>query len=155
MANLLRWEAPSTYSGGNLADATAMASRATGYYSPAQVSAADVVIDNAANKHKYLTIEASLASIAFVLTDYMNFYLLYAYDGTNYESGSTTLLPTADHLWRRTGFGAAATSARRFGVTGLILPYKFKVLWETKIAATLAGSGSTLSYQTFGDNLNG
>lgn len=156
MASLLRWEAPSAYSGGNLADATAMASRANGYKAIAQVSAADVVIGNDSNKHKYLTIEASLGSWTPAVTDYLELYLLYAYDGTNYETGSTSFYPPADRLWRTIRLSTdTSAAAKRFGATGLILPFKTKVLWRWMGTNSTAPSGSTLSYQTFGDNLNG
>jgi hypothetical protein len=45
---------------GSLADNTAMASRALSYYAVAQVSAADVVIDNATNLDQYLAVEVVL-----------------------------------------------------------------------------------------------
>lgn len=156
MSALLRWEAPSTYSAANLADATAMASRANGYKAIAQVGAVDVAIDNATNKHKYLTIEALIASWTPAVTDYLELYLLYAYDGSTYESGSSSFLPPADRLWRRIMFSTdTSAAAKRFGVTGPILPFKAKVLWRWMGTNSTPGSGCALSFQTFGDNLNG
>lgn len=157
MANINKWIAgEQAYSSGNLADNTALASRASGYYAICQVSAADVVIDNATNKDKFLTIEALFGSWTPTVNDLVEFYLLYAPDGTNYESGSATFLPTLDRLWRYRRLSTDTTAAaKRVIVHGPILPFAFKVLWRWRGTNATAASGNAFSWQTHNDNLNG
>lgn len=157
MSNVAKWIAGAqAYSSGNLADNTAMASRSAGYYSPCQVSAADVVIDNATNLDTWLAVTINLGSWTPAVTDVLSLYTLYAPDGTNYETGSTSYLPTADHLWNTallsTGTSAAA---KRLVVWGPILPFKLKMLWYWGGANATAASSNTMTWQTFNTNLNG
>jgi hypothetical protein len=138
------------FSSGNLADNTAMASRANGYYAIAQVSAADVVIDNAANRDLFLAITINLGSWTPTVTDYIELYLLYAADGTNYETGSTTYLPPADSLW---GFRDLSTNttaaAKRVTLWRPIRPFRTKVLWRWMGTNNTAASANSMSWQTF------
>ena len=157
MASVNQWIAGDvTFASANLADNTALASRSSDYYAPCQVSAADVVIDNATNKDKFLTIEALFGSWTPTVNDLVEFYLLYAADGTNYESGSTTFLPTLDRLWRSRRLSTDTSAAvKRVIVHGPILPFKFKVLWRWRGTNATAASGNTMSAATHNDDLNG
>lgn len=156
MASINKWIASQSYSSGNLADNTALASRASGYYNICQVSAADVVIDNATNLDKFLTVEALFGSWTPTTNDVVQLYILYAPDGTNYESGSSSFLPPIDRLWRQRRLSTDTTAAaKRVVLHGPILPFKFKVLWRWNSAANAtASSGNAMSWATHNDNLN-
>jgi len=156
MTAINKWiDGAQTYSSGNLADNTALASRASGYYNICQVSAADVVIDNATNKDKFLTIEALFGSWTPTTNDVVQLYLLYSADGTNYESGSSTFLPPIDRLWRQRRLSTDTTAAsKRVLLYGPILPFKCKVLWRWNCTNSTASSGNAMSWLTHNDNLN-
>jgi len=135
-----------------LADNTAMATRAAGYYAISQVSAADVVIDNAANLDEYLAVAIVLGSWTPTVTDSIELYLVYAPDGTNYESGSTSFLPTADRLWRSRLLSTDTTAAaKRVLLWGPILPYKAKILWRWRGTNATASSGNSMTASTFNE----
>lgn len=157
MANVAQWVAgDQAYSSGNLADNTAMASRTNGYYNIAQVSASDVVIDNAANLDQFLAVTINLGSWTPTVNDYMELYLLYAADGTNYESGSSSYLPEADRIWISKSLSTDTTAAaKRFTVWRPIRPFKTKVLWRWMGTNSTAASSNSMTWQTFNINLNG
>jgi hypothetical protein len=86
------------------------------------------------------------------VTDSIELYLLYAFDGTNYESGSTTFLPTADRLWRARMLSTDTTAAtKRVMLWGPILPYKAKVLWRWRGTNNTAASGNSMSWKTWNE----
>lgn len=146
----IKWVAGSS---GTLADNTAMASRAAAYYAIAQVSAADVVIDNATNLHQYLAVEVVLGSWTPAVTDSIELYLLYSFDGTNYESGSTSFLPTADRLWRARLLSTdTSAAAKRVMMWGPILPYKAKVLWRWRGTNSTAASSNSMGWKTWNED---
>lgn len=156
MANLLKWNAYAT--GVALADATAMASRADGYFSIAQVSAADVVIDNTTNLNMLMDIQIILGSAVFVATGWFEIYTLLSTDGgTTYDSGSSTFLPSPAYMEAPIQISPSAlTQITNLTCRGIILrPGKTKVLWRTKAGVTLAASGSTMTYYVYSPNLNG
>lgn len=145
-----------TYSSGNLADNTALASRANGYYNICQVSAADVVIDNATNKDLFLTVTAEFGSWTPTVNDYFELYALYAPDGSNYESGSSSYLPTATHLWGYAGLSTGTSAAaKRVIIRRPILPFKLKLLWRWMGTNNTASSSNLMTWQTHNLDLNG
>lgn len=138
------------YSSGNLADNTAMASRANGYYNICQVSAADVVIDNAANKDMFLAVTAEFGSWTPAVTDYFELYALYAPDGTNYETGSSSYLPVPGRLWASEGLSTGTTAAaKRVVLWRPIRPFKTKILWRWMGTNNTASSANLMTWQTF------
>jgi hypothetical protein len=155
MANLLKWNPYGTVV--SLADATAMASRADGYYNTAQVAATDVVIDNSTNLNMMMDVLINLGAATWTTTGWLELYLLLAADGTNYDSGSSTYLPSSNNLVASLQISTDTTSAaKQITARGIILPPgKAKILWRTKAGVTLAASGSTMGYYTYTPNLNG
>lgn len=148
----IKWVAGAV-SGTSLADNTAMASRAASYYNICQVSAADVVVDNATNLDQYAAVEVVLGSWTPAVTDSIELYLLYAFDGTNYESGSSTFLPPADRLWRSRLLSTdTSAAAKRVMMWGPILPFKFKALWRWRGTNSTASSGNSMTISTFNEN---
>lgn len=139
--------------GTTVADNTAMASRAAGYYNIAQVSGADMAaIDNATNLDEYLALTILLGSWTPAVTDSIEAYLLYAPDGTNYESGSSSFLPPADRLWRSRLLSTdTSAAAKRVVMWGPILPFKFKVLWRWRGTNSTASSGNSMVAHTFNE----
>lgn len=157
MAAIAKWVAGAqAYSSANLADNTAMASRSAGYYNICQVSASDVVIDNATNKDMYLAVEVLLGSWTPAVSDVLELYTCYSLDGTNYESGSASYLAEADRLWKTKMLSSDTSAAgKRFVVFGEILPFKLKLLWRWMGTNATAASGNTMSWATTNINLNG
>lgn len=157
MSNVAKWIAGAqTYSSGNLADNTAMASRSSGYYSPCQVSSTDVVIDNATNLDTWLAVTINLGSWTPTVNDVLRLYTMYAPDGTNYESGSTSYLPETDRIWNYKLLSTdTSAAAKRFVVGGPILPFKLKLLWYWGATNATAASNNSMTWQTFNTNLNG
>lgn len=154
MANVSKWIAGQTNA--TLADNTALASRANGYYNICQVSAADVVIDNATNKDLYLGVWIQLGSWTPAVTDYLELYTVYSGDGTNYESGSSSYLPTSDRLWKTVQLSTDTTAgAKKALAFGEILPLKTKILWRWKATNNTAASSNTFEWFTTNINLNG
>ena len=138
------------YSSGNLADNTALASRANGYYDICKVGGSDVVIDNAANKDMFLSITVEFASWTPAVTDYFELYLLYAPDGTNYEQASSSYLPVPGRLWASESLSTNTTaSAKRVVLWRPIRPFKAKVLWRWMGTNNTAASGNLMTWQTF------
>ena len=156
MASIAQWVAgDQAFSSGNLADNTAMASRSSGYYNIAQVSGSDVVIDNATNLDQFLAITVVLGSWTPTVTDYLELYTLYAPDGTNYESGSSSYLPEMDRIWHSKSLSTdTSAAAKRFMLWRPIRPFKTKILWRWMATNATAASGNSMSWQTFNINLN-
>lgn len=153
MANITEWSAAVTTTA--LADNTALASRSAGYYNICQVSAADVVIDNATNKDLYLGVWVQLGSWTPAVTDYLELYTCYSGDGTNYESGSSTFLPPPDRIWRTAQLSTdTSAAAKKVLLFGRIMPFKTKILWRWKGTNATAASGNTFDYFTYNFNLN-
>ena len=144
------------YSAGNLADNTALASKSAGTYGMCQVSASDVVIDNATNKDMYLAVEIALGSWTPAVSDVLELYACYSLDGTNFESGSGSYLPEADRIWKAKMLSSdTSAAAKRFVLFGEILPLKFKMLWRWMGTNATAASGNSMSWATLNINLNG
>ncbi len=157
MSNIAKWIAGAqAYSAGNLADNTAMASRANNYFNTCQVSAADVVIDNATNKDLFMMVTILLGSWTPVATDILELYLLPSTDGTNYDTGSSSYLPTPDHLWQVLQLSTDTTgAAKQVTAIAQIPPTKFKMLWHWLATNSSASSGNSMSWLTFNTDLNG
>lgn len=158
MANESRYTTPGAQV--SLADNTALASRANAYFAVAQVSAADVVIDNSTDKHLFMQLELELGAAAWAVGGFFAFYLLEALDGTNYDTGSATILPAADNLLCTIGThgNATALSSQAIQISRSLIripPAKFKLLWENRSGVTTAASGNALRYSLFSLNLNG
>jgi hypothetical protein len=156
MTNLLKWTAYAT--GVALADGTAMASRADGYFNICQVSSTDVVIDNTTNLNMLMDVQIILGSAAFTASGWLELYTLLSTDGgTTYDSGSSTFLPGPQYMEPPLQISPSAlTQVTNLTARGIILrPGKTKVLWRTKAGVTLAASGSSMTYYTYTPNLNG
>jgi hypothetical protein len=156
MANLLKWNAYAT--GVALADNTAMASRADGYFNIAQVTAADVVIDNSTNLNMLMDIQILLGSAVWVASGWLELYTLLSTDGgTTYDSGSSTFLPGPQFMEPPIQISpGAVTQAVSLTARGIILrPGKTKILWRTKAGVTTASTGNSMTYYVYTPNLNG
>lgn len=157
MANEARWTAPSVQT--ILADNTALASRADGFFNIAQVSAADVVIDNSTALHLFIDIELELGAAAWPVGGWFDLWLIEALDGVNYDSGSATVLPGAapDAVLLTHGNSAALTSqAIQLSVPRIVIPpARFKLLWRNRSGAATAATGNALRYRSYSMNLNG
>ena len=157
MANLTKWTAPSSQV--TLADNTALASRADGYFAVAQESAADVVIDNTSGLHLFMDLELELGAAAWPVGGWFDFWLLPALDGTNYPTGSTTILPANERAATMGTHGntsALSSTAIQLAVTGVFIPPALcKVLWRNRSGVTTAASGNALRYRLYSLNQNG
>lgn len=157
MSSVLKWKAGAqVYSSGNLADNTALASRSSGYFNRCQVGGSDVVIGNDVALDKYLAVTIELGSWTPTVNDMIELYALYAPDGTNYESGSSSYLPTPDRLFASAGLSTdTSAAAKRIVLFGEIKPFKTKILWRWRGTNATAASSNLMTWQTFNDDLNG
>jgi hypothetical protein len=158
MANESRYTTPTAQT--SVADNTALASRANGYYAPAQVSSADVVIDNSTTLHLFMDLELELGAAAWAVGGFFEIYLVEALDGTTYDTGSTTVLPAADNLVAAIGThgNASALSSQAIQISRnliVIPPAKFKLLWRNQSGVTTAATGNAMRYRLHSLNLNG
>jgi hypothetical protein len=155
MTSLLKWTAYNTVV--NLGDNTCLAARVDGYYNICQVAAADVVIDNGTNLNMMMDVLINLGAATWTTTGWLELYLLLATDGINYDSGSSTYLPSSGNLVASLQISTDTTSAaKQLTARGIILPPgKAKMLFRTKAGVTLASSGNSMGYYTYTPNLNG
>lgn len=118
------------------------------------------IIDNQTNKDLYIDLELVLASLdlSAQTNPVIEVYIIESIDGgTNYDQGDdatsdTDLYPSADKLLCTIGVRTANGAEAKYAIkTGLIItPSKFKLLVINKTGATLASSGNTLKYRTYG-----
>lgn len=105
-------------------------------------------IDNETDLFQLLNVEVSLASITTGSgSPYIGIWLLFAPDGTNYETGSTTIdPPKAQHII--VPLKASYTGVQLVTIENIpIPPLKFKALHQNKAGAALASSGNTIKYR--------
>jgi hypothetical protein len=157
MANETRYTSPTAQI--LLADNTALASRANGYFSIAQVSAADVVIDNSTTLHLFMNLELELGAAAWAAGGWFDFWIVEALDGTNYDTGSTTILPGAGPngvVGTHGNASALSSQAIQISIPRIdIPPAKFKVLWRNQSGVSTAATANALRYSLYSLNQNG
>lgn len=108
-------------------------------------------VNNDSDLYLYADLELSFASAAFGAGAYVDLYLLESVDGSNYEDGDSSTTPTSQCHLARVPF-RNATAAQIHTVKGVILPpTKFKILAETHVGVTLAGSGNTLKISRYNE----
>lgn len=108
-------------------------------------------IDNATDKYLHAAVELALGSINPAGTPYVEVYVFYALDGTNYEDNSASLSHAlVATLPVTTGSSAKAVSSRRFE----ILPFKFKVAVRNKTGQTLATGGNSVQLSRWNEDIS-
>ena len=105
-------------------------------------------IDNLTDLYLLMNIEVVLASITSGSgSPYIGLWFLFQADGTNYETGSTTIDPAkAQHVV--IPLKASYTGAQTVIIENIpIPPLPFKILLQNKAGAALASSGNTVKYR--------
>jgi len=142
MVNAVKW-----------ADPTSRATNIAGASLAAGGNLLSDAIANETNKDRYLALELLFSNSGTTSTGtFIETYLLYAQDGTNYEDGSAAVDPkkTFDNVFINAG--TAAGSPQRQNIPDIpINPFNFKVLLKSEF--TNAISGVTLSAHTYNEEI--
>lgn len=112
-------------------------------------------INNATGLYPFIDIELYLASFTPAAgAPYSQVWILYALDGTNYEDGSAgspgTIPAKPPDMVIEHRASTAGTQRTTKGNIPL-LPYKFKIMYQSVAGANLASSGNILSYARHGN----
>jgi hypothetical protein len=107
-------------------------------------------IANETDLYQYIVFELVLASLSPAAGAFVDIWIDYQPDGTNYADPSKPLQTTA--LLAALALDTTATTAQRItsGALG-ILPMDFKLQLRNKAGVALAASGNTLKYRRFFD----
>jgi hypothetical protein len=142
-----RWAAPESIQTPHSTDLNSLANSSSESTGKVLGSA----IDNEADKYMNADFELNLGSFGGTPSSggYVELYLLYSVDGTNFCDGSTTVDPPATAL-----VGAFAiranTAAQRITIDGVpLLPFKFKTLLRNKTGQSFNASGNTLKMRRY------
>lgn len=112
-------------------------------------------IDNTANGDMYMDLELYLAEQGAARDSgaYVALYILPSVDGTNYCYGGDSLDPPASASRGNFPFDAVVT-ARYSTLTHILLPAgKFKMLVMNETGENFAGTGNTLKYTVYNEEL--
>ena len=102
--------------------------------------------DNATGLYQCVAVEVTLGSINPTGTPYVELYIFYALDGTNYEDNSASLSHAlVASLPVTTGSSAKAVSSRLIP----ILPFKYKLAIRNQTGQTLATGGNSVQAARF------
>jgi hypothetical protein len=102
--------------------------------------------DNTSGLYQYVAVEVALGSINPTGTPFVELYIFYALDGTNYEDNSATLTHAlVATLPVTTGSSAKAVSSRLIP----ILPFKYKIALRNRTGQTLATGGNSVQAARF------
>lgn len=110
-------------------------------------------IDNSSNLDLFMDVELYLASVDLsAQTDpAIYIWVITRFDGTNFSDGDVTdgvgRMPDAIISLNE---GSAAETKREVARRIEIPPEQFKILYQNKTGASLASSGNTIKYRTYG-----
>ncbi len=138
MATTFDWAAPETLT---TALTTELNSLANGSFCTASAA-----IDNTTPvRYEYILLEVNLASLSPTSGAYLDVWIEYSADGTNYsDHGKALQVQGALASWQLDT--AASTAQRLPPVIRPLLPMKFKLALRNGAGVALASSGSTLKY---------
>lgn len=118
----------------------------------AAFSSASSAIDNETDLYEFIAIELVLASLSPASGAFVDVWIDYALDGTNYADASKALQLSA--LLGTFQIDTAATTAQRLFLSGLRLaPMKFKLQVRNKSGVAFAASGNTLKYSRYNEQV--
>lgn len=106
-------------------------------------------IANETDLYQYIAFELVLASLTPAAGGYVDIWIDYQPDGTNYADPAKPLQTTA--LLTSIPLDTAAAAQRITSRACSILPMDFKLQLRNKAGVTLAGSGNILKYRRFFD----
>lgn len=142
MATTFKWAAPE-------AAASALTTELNGL-ADATFCTASSVIDNATDLYEFIAIELVLASLSPAAGAYVDIWIDYSLDGTNYADAAKSLQLSA--LLCAFQLDTAVTTAQRLAIGGLrIEPMKFKLQARNKAGVSLNGSGNTVKYARYNE----
>lgn len=104
---------------------------------------------NETDLYQYIVFELVLASLTPAAGGYVDIWINYQPDGTNYADPAKALQTTA--LLTAIPLDTAAAAQRLTSRACAILPIDFKLQLRNMAGVTLAASGSTLKYRRFFD----
>ena len=139
MATTFKWLAPESFT---TAMTTSLNSLADGSYAGVSSN-----ITNSTDLYPFIVgLELNLASLSPAAGAFVDIWILYDPDGTNYATTGKPLI--TGHLLHTFQLDTTASTAQRLVMTRpkLILPYDFKLDLRNKAGVSLNASGNTLKY---------
>lgn len=142
MATTFKWATPE-------AEASALTTELNSL-ADAAFSSASSAIDNETDLYEFIAVELVLASLSPAAGAYVDVWIDYSLDGTNYADASKALQLSA--LLCTFQLDTTAATAQRLYVSGLRLaPNKFKLQARNKAGVSLGASGNTLKYSRYNE----
>lgn len=139
MATTFKWLAPEAEASALTTDLNSLGN--------GSLSAASAAVDNEADLYQYIHLELALASLNPTGSPYVNVYIAYSLDGTNYDDGSVSEMQVLAVLPLATGSATKRVSRGPFPLS----PLKFKLYVENKSGVSFGASGNTLKYSRLND----
>lgn len=143
MATTFDWAAPESLTSALTTELNSLADAA--------FSASSGAVDNSTGtRYPYIMLEVNLASLSPAAGAFVDVWIEYAPDGTNYADHGKPLQTTG--LLATIQLDTTASTAQRLPpVVQPLLPMKFKLALRNKAGVSLAASGNTLKYARVAD----
>jgi len=148
MANKVQWDAAAT-------SGTDLLTTELNTLSDNARTAVGTEYDNETNLNQYgwFVLEVTFGSAPGDDVPHCKLYLVRKFDGTAYEDGSATVVPSPDALVA--AFRVQASTAAQNIVVGPVLlpPFDFKLLLENQTGQAFPASGSTVAIHVANDEV--
>jgi hypothetical protein len=113
-------------------------------------SAASSNITNSSDLYELMALEVNLAALSPATGAYIDIWIQYAIDNTNYATSGKPLITSA--LLTTFNLDTTASTAQRLYRGGLpIWPHNFNLVLRNKAGVALASSGNTLKYSRYNE----
>ena len=147
MANIINWATGATSRG------TVLGTHLNSLANGAQ-TVAGAEVDNSTNLDQYGILELNVTfGTAPTVGNTCDVYMVKALDGTNYEDGSSTALPSGACLVGAIDMLAGTAAMRRTSGIFTVPPTKIKFLLKNNSGQAFPGSNSTVLFYTFNDEI--
>lgn len=147
MANAVLWQAA-------FVDRSNILSTELNNLANAAYTNAGTEIANQTNLDQYGKLELAVTfGSAPAAGGYINIYMLTAPDGTNYEDGSSSVVPESRTFVCQIGVRAVTAAQRLTTPLFMLLPAKTKFILENKSGVAFPASGSTVKLYTSNDEV--
>ena len=149
MANVGKWNTPTAAASLLTTELNALGS--------ATASSASADYDNSTNLNMFGDFELVLAALSPAANGYCTLYILEAVDGSNYPSGTGSVLRNQpSQILCTFPLDTTSSTAQRIVVRNVPLPpAHFKVVLDNQSGVQLGATGNTVKVLAYNTNLNG